>query len=406
MKIFAEQDADEQLKRIRSSLRLAIENEQDTYTLNVNEETLLDYLVNRFTIEPLEFHLDELSISTQEKNIPAEHFPNGFFVNSGKSYKKDVITYHIPFTGDRRLLGWTPNPRILWTTPIHVSSGEISFEIINFQNAAESIKQEAERIIDGIMSNHGHLHKQIMAFNNQLKEDAKQEFSSRKTHLLQKNNLLASLGVPVRAKPDVPNTFSVPAKKVKPKISINKPVVKETGYAPEPTLDEDVYNSILQIIYDVGKEFERLPSTYSNKSEEQLRDHFLLMLEPNFEGTATGETFNKKGKTDILLRHEGSNIFIAECKFWKGEKVYLETINQLLGYLTWRDSKAAVILFVKNKGFTSVLNTIDNSTSTHNNFLKDYGKRDETWFRYGIHLDGDPNREVKTAVLVFHIPEQ
>lgn len=388
MKIFAEQEADEQLKRIHSSLRLAVENEQDSYILNVNEETFLDFLVDKFTIQPLEFHLDEMTISTQEKNIP-----------------KDVVTYHIPFSGDRRLLGWKPNPRILWTTSVDVSNGEISFEIINFHNAAESIKQEAERIIDSITSNHNHLLKQVKAFNNRLPSEAKQVFSSRKTQILQKNDLLASLGVPIRAKSEVPDTFSVPAKKVKPRISINKPIVNEAGYTPEPTLDEDVYNSILQIIYDVGKEFERLPSTYASKSEEQLRDHFLLILEPNFEGTATGETFNKKGKTDILLRHEGSNIFIAECKFWKGEKAYLETIDQLLGYLTWRDSKAAVILFVKNKGFTNVLDTVENSTSKHNNFLKDYGKRDETWFRYGIHLDGDPNREVKTAVLVFHIPE-
>lgn len=65
-------------------------------------------------------------------------------------------------------------------------------------------------------------------------------------------------------------------------------------------------------------------------------------------GSATGETFNKKGKTDILLRHAGNNAFVGECKFWKGEKSFLSTIDQLLGYLTWRDSKTAVIMFVKN----------------------------------------------------------
>jgi hypothetical protein len=61
-----------------------------------------------------------------------------------------------------------------------------------------------------------------------------------------------------------------------------------------------------------------------------------------FEGQATGETFNFQGKTDILIRAQGKNIFIAECKFWKGEKVFLETIDQLLSYLSWRDSKAAI----------------------------------------------------------------
>jgi len=92
-----------------------------------------------------------------------------------------------------------------------------------------------------------------------------------------------------------------------------------------------------------------MPSTYSNKGEEDLRDHILLVLEPRFQGSATGETFNKTGKTDILLRFEGKNVFIAECKFWNGIKLFFETISQLLAYLTWRDSKAAVIIFVKTK---------------------------------------------------------
>ena len=77
--------------------------------------------------------------------------------------------------------------------------------------------------------------------------------------------------------------------------------------------------------------------------QRTFRDHLLLYLEPRYEGSATGETFNSTGKTDILIRHENSNAFIAECKFWTGQKGYLETITQLLGYLTWRDSKAAVV---------------------------------------------------------------
>jgi hypothetical protein len=128
------------------------------------------------------------------------------------------------------------------------------------------------------------------------------------------------------------------------------------------------------------------------------------MLEPNFEGSATGETFNKTGKTDILLRHEGSNVFIGECKFWKGEKSFLATISQLLGYLTWRDSKAAVIMFVPNKEFSSVVETAKKAAPKHSNFLKYVDEKDETWFNYEFHLDGDRNRVVKLAVMLYHIP--
>lgn len=162
---------------------------------------------------------------------------------------------------------------------------------------------------------------------------------------------------------------------------------------------------MLKSIHDVGKQFERLPSLYANKQEEPLRDHFLMMLEPNFEGSATGETFNKEGDADILLRYEGKNVFIAECKFWNGKKVFLNAISQLLGYLTWRDSKAAVIMFVPNKDFTSVLKTAKSSIVEHPNYLDCVGENDETWFNYIFHLNDDRNRKVYLAVMFYHLPK-
>lgn len=62
-----------------------------------------------------------------------------------------------------------------------------------------------------------------------------------------------------------------------------------------------------------------------------------------------GEVENGNGKTDILVRHQNRNVFIAECKFWLGPKKFDKAIEQLLGYTTWRDTKAAIILFIRNK---------------------------------------------------------
>jgi len=44
-------------------------------------------------------------------------------------------------------------------------------------------------------------------------------------------------------------------------------------------------------------------------------------------------------------------VFIAECKIWEGKKRFSEGVDQLLGYLTWRDTKAAMIaLLYERKG--------------------------------------------------------
>ena len=89
---------------------------------------------------------------------------------------------------------------------------------------------------------------------------------------------------------------------------------------------------------------ERNPSSFASLDEEAIRDHFLIQLNGHYEGGATGETFNASGKTDILIREGNKNVFIAECKFWRGPKIFADAVNQLLGYLTWRDSKCALLI--------------------------------------------------------------
>ena len=98
-------------------------------------------------------------------------------------------------------------------------------------------------------------------------------------------------------------------------------------------------------------------------------------------------------------------IFIAECKFWSGEKGYLKTISQLLNYLTWRDTKASVVMFVRQKDFTTILEKVETSTNQHENYLGFVNKSDENWFNYRFHINGDKNRELKLAVQLYHLPK-
>ena len=175
----------------------------------------------------------------------------------------------------------------------------------------------------------------------------------------------------------------------------------------EPTLARTQYIRIFFRQYTISENnLSDFQQPIVVKMKKPFETIYSFYLEPSFEGSATGETFNKTGKTDILIRHENSNAFIAECKFWKGKKVYLDAITQLLGYLTWRDSKAAIIVFVDNKDFSSVIQTAEKVTSTHSNYLGFVDKKHDTWLNYRFHINGDPNREVKLGVLFFHIPEQ
>lgn len=401
---FSEYDGFSMFENQRAALDQAIKRQADDYILNVNREEYLQHLIGESRIEPLEIHSDGLSVSTHEEMIPAEMHPSGYFMDRGGSYPRDVLVFHLPFTGDAQLLKVRASTYSMSAPFINVEQGCITFRMINFNLEAQRIKQESENTIRSIETQNGYLTKDIERFNASLRQHAEKIFDARKEQLLKKNNLIASLGVPIKESGNKSGTFSVPAKRTKAIASKPQPKVTDKGYQPEPTLDATIYAQILKIIHDVGKQFERLPSTYSGKEEEHLRDHMLLILEPNFEGAATGETFNKSGKTDILLRHEGKNVFIAELKYWHGKKGFLETISQLLGYLTWRDSKAAVAMFVRNKDFMAVLETAKDSIADHENYLGFVNEQEEGWYSYRFHLNGDKNREVKLAVMLFHIP--
>ncbi|CAK2646974.1 Restriction endonuclease type IV Mrr domain-containing protein [Vibrio crassostreae] len=402
--IFGEKELSRFLDAVKQNTLSSIESEKDDYILNVSETDYIAHKLSEAIIEPLEIHEDQIYASSSERMIPAELFPNAFHVRSGNSYKKDVIKFHVPISGNIQLLHCVPSTRLMWSMSIEVNRNEFCFEIINFSNDPDAIVRDKDSNLRNIMQQQGNVRKDVDRFNSSLEAQIKSAFESKKQRVKQKSGLLASLGVPIKKSSAPSATFSVRAPQKRKKITVNKPQVREVGYTPEPTLDESVYNDILQLIHDVGKEFERLPSLYAGKEEEHLRDHFLMMLEPNFNGSATGETFNKTGKTDILLRYENTNVFIGECKFWKGKKNFLGTISQLLGYLTWRDSKAAVIMFVPNKDFTNAIDVAKSSVNEHPNFIKFVNEKDETWYNYEFHLNGDRNRAVKIAVMLYHTP--
>ena len=402
MKLFNEGSLRDVLEGRSKKLKAEIEAQDRNYLLNANETQLIQHFTDKYRVEPLEIHADRIYASDREELIPAERFDNfRFNVERGGKYRKQIVTYHIPFTGDQDLLRYAPSTRILWTQEVNVTNEEILFDLINWSDDATTIARDAESFLNSVKTQAGHVATEVNAFNARFDAEVAGVIKSRKAELLRKSSLLASLGVPLKKSGNVPSTFAVPAPKKK--VIVAKPQASTSAFLPEPTLDDVTYQEVLKIINDTGIEIERHPSIYQGKDEETLRDHFLMVLSPHFN-SVTGETFNKTGKTDILIRHEGKNIFVAECGIWKGGKQFLGKIDQLLSYLTWRDSKTALICFVRNKEFGTVIETIKKETPSHACFVKAHSPVGEAWLRYEFTLKDDPSRPVRVAVLCFHFP--
>ncbi len=181
------------------------------------------------------------------------------------------------------------------------------------------------------------------------------------------------------------------------KISLNPQI------ALEPTLHESEYIQILNAIHISGSNIEQKISSFFMQDEGGLRDTILTGLQTAFPTySASGETFNVEGKTDILLKYNNENIFVAECKIWAGKAEVNPAIDQLMKYLTWRDSKTALILFVKNSSFSSVLTEIPKIIGTHPNHQKFIDEQNGNRFNFEFTLKKDPGKIFKLAVICFN----
>lgn len=183
-------------------------------------------------------------------------------------------------------------------------------------------------------------------------------------------------------------------------------------YKWENGQSQDTFSSpqnqqILEHIHRQLLYFSKVPHIYEDYEEEDFRDSMLSSIAPVIEGSITGESFNHKGKTDILIQGSYStNLFIGECKVWRGKSCIPKTIDQLLSYLTWNDTKAAVIFFVRNQDLTSVIKEIKENFPLHSNFYEKCTDNHETWLNFKFSMNGDSERKIDIACLISHIPNE
>jgi hypothetical protein len=169
-------------------------------------------------------------------------------------------------------------------------------------------------------------------------------------------------------------------------------------------MGEAEYEQALKVLLNSRNALERSPSIAAKFTEEEIRDILLIGLNAQFEGAASGEVFNGAGKTDILIREDDRNIFIGECKIWNGPKKFAAAIDQLLSYTTWRDTKAALLIFVKSGDVTAITTKAVTAVTEHPNFKRKGTHASEDRHDFVLHANGDPNREIKLALMLFVIP--
>lgn len=386
------------------SIREEISKKGKDYILNVDETKLFEYLIEKYRIETLKINQASEEISPPVKS--QETRTNTW----GEKYLADIYTLKIKyqFEGKADLFEVRPNPYTYATNEIDVNSvnNTVSFIVKIFnQDPIEFNKAKSDAYSDAF-KNLNKVNDHVAQFNSGYERVVSSIFEQVKNKFQKENEFFSAINVKVDKSTE--SIFTAPT--IKKKIITQPKVSQNKEFSSVPTMSKEMYLDVLKVIYDSGKSMEKKPALYTGKDEEGLRDQFLFVLETRYEGTtATGETFNRGGKADIILKYasDGSNLFIGECKIWHGSSEFLKAISQLFDrYLTWRDSKVALMLFVKNKDISNVLKTVKEDICNHEYFLKHISNRGESSFSYEFHLPNDKGKKVELEVMVFHFDKE
>lgn len=382
---------------------MSLDNE---YVLKASEVELEEYFIGKVIIEPLILHSEQRYIENQSgTQIDVSHDFNRFVFQGERAVVKGTkLDIAIPFGGDPMLWQIRASTYSLSGYPdIKINNGEILFSISFPDDSSDTdhlrsnIDQNIKLLEDAV----GCLKNDVTEHNNSASNAVKQALERKRKLAQSITGAVAALGMPVK-RSDTPPTFTIPTKRrTRP---TKRPVVETGEYKPEPVLDEKEYQHILEILRSMSLVIERNPSSFASLDEESIRDHFLLQLNGHYEGGATGETFNASGKTDILIREDNKNVFIAECKFWHGPKAFREAVTQLLGYLTWRDSKCALMIFNQTMDSHAVRKKMHDAMEALLEHRRTVSYQPDGDSRYILVKQSEPGKEIIVTTQLYDIP--
>ena len=372
--------------------------------LNTSIDDMCDYFEQEYKIAVPRLDEENIQVDQGEARVDVSRDHDRFIVDRSQPFyiTGTNVTFYIPYQGDANLFKCKPSTFTFNPPRASVAENELRLEYTLTHHDADRVKSTFERDLSEIRKWLEWIEKDVLPFNQSVRGKAHQRIEARREKLLEDQGLAANLGFPLRQRENAPTTYTVPT--VRRKVSPIMQQLSVAPFVPEPALDMKEYEHILSVISNMVTVMERSPKAFSGMSEEDMRQHFLVQLNGQYEGQATGETFNFEGKTDILIRAEGKNIFIAECKFWHGPAALREAIDQLLGYTSWRDTKTALLIFNREKSFSSVLGKLPEVVKAHPNFKRELPFDSETGFRYVLHHRDDKNRDLILTILAFEVP--
>jgi hypothetical protein len=407
--LFAGQDLDAQLRGKTQAAADAANQIEESRFLASSDDEIVDHLKGRFLVEPLVLHEENARMTQSETKVDVSRDPNRMFFpdQRGPFYiagtKLDVS---IPYSGAEWIWGCRTNPFThsppTGTVAAGRDGGTLELTIsLPHDSQPQRFKELHEQNMRSLRQHIEWQAGQVRQYNQKIESVVRSSVEQRRLRLKQHSGLAAIMNIPLQEKAGAPSIQRIPVEIRRPP---PLPVAPKTGLQPEPGIDADVYEKILDVIRHEGRTFETTPKTYAKLDEEELRDVVLAHLNGHFQGAATGEAFRRKGKTDIRIEDKDRSAFVAECKVWSGAGEVKKALEQMLGYLTWRDSKAALVFFNKHvAGFSELPTRLHDAIATHTHFISETKIGSAGEYRFLMRSAEDEGRRVTVHVFLFNV---
>lgn len=373
----------------------------DIIMANSNED-IIENILSRKSYNIIELSdelVDSRKIIEKEIDNPYYHFDYGRTLDKIKGLH---ITFEHEISGSSELLNYRASRSILWS-PDNIQLMGNSLVLFyespykeNMDDVYDSIFKQYNEDIRRIKELISGCNVDIKEFNKSLINKLDSKINEKRGRISKLYELSKKMAIPISKREDAPLFTPIKIEKKIKELS-TKVNCEEEYYIPE-----EHYKEILKILRQCGSSMEKIPDTYIQMGEEKLRNIFVSHLNVTYEGQAQAECFRNKGKTDICIEYNNRAAFIAECKIWKGVTTIQNTINQLLGYTTWKDTKLSIIIFnKKNKDFFSLINAFEENIKNVENYYR-HSKIGMNEFELLLNSD-NTGQYIKIRVFLFNL---
>ena len=249
--LFSEYDMHALLEGHKKDLRDEIAAIDGNQMLNTSVDDLCACFVKKYRRHPPVLLEDQAEAEQQEAQIDVSNDRDRFILDRSRPlYVPGAeVTLQVPFEGEAHFFRVRPS-KFTSTFPVAAVRGNtLSLSVCLTELTAEDtkdVKSQFDRLLGEIKNYLNWIADDVKPLNDELGALARQAIESRRQKLLAAQNLVASLGFPLKRRDDAPTTYAAP--EVRRKAVPELPKASTAPFKPEPTLDMENYEHILKVV--------------------------------------------------------------------------------------------------------------------------------------------------------------